>query len=89
MEPATRREIEHKLLHVYYETLTASDRVTSYSYEDCYADYVSGGACRWIWLLMLLSAMCPDKMVQTFHDQVLHFLRDHNVTPETIAMPRV
>lgn len=60
-----------------------------YSFEQCRRDYIAGGVGRWVWLLGLLANMCPDAMVQFFHDQVLHFMLDHGVTPENIEMPRV
>jgi hypothetical protein len=39
--------------------------------------------------LQVLCGMCPPKMVQYFHDQVLAFLLDHHVTAADIVMPRV
>jgi aminoglycoside phosphotransferase (APT) family kinase protein len=92
---ADRQQHEEALLRDYYEHLTgasqAGNRVDAakYSYEQCRRDYVEGGVCRWVWLLALLAAMCPDPMTQYFHDQVRDFMVDHEVTPENIAMPRV
>jgi hypothetical protein len=45
--------------------------------------------CRWIWLLAIIAQYCPDKMTQFFHDQVLAFAVDHDITTEMIGMPRV
>lgn len=98
---ADRRAHEEELLQDYYAHLTGTGSCANtgsgnsfvnpaeYSYEQCKKDYVEGGVCRWVWLLALLSGMCPDPLTQYFHDQVLDFLVDHNVTPENIAMPRV
>lgn len=97
MAPADRRLCEMQLLRLYYHELcsyikaSSSDSTTilNYSWDDCLSEYVRGGVERWVWLLALLSAMCPDPMVQFFHDQVEAFARDHKVTTETIDMPRL
>ncbi len=93
VKPAVRREIEGECLSSYYETLTSdpTGKVTrdNYSFEECKKDYAMGGAGRWMWMLCLLSAMCPDAMVQYFHDQVLAFLMANNITEENICMPSV
>jgi thiamine kinase-like enzyme len=90
--PEDRRGCEQELLRDYYAHLTGpASRVdpARYTLAQCEADYVAGGVGRWVWLLALLSGMCPDVMTQFFHDQVLAFMVDHGVTPESIAMPRV
>ena len=101
--PELRRSCEIQLVQEYYATLTGGESASNsmpgvspsvvdhsgYSFEMCWAEYVAGGSERWIWLLALLSTMCPDSMNQYFHDQVGAFLRDHEVTPESIGMPRV
>lgn len=100
MSPADRRVHEEALLRDYYAHLTGAIETgapgtqfyvdsASYTYEHCQRDFVAGGVGRWVWMLALLSGMCPDVMVQYFHDQVLHFIVDHGVTPETMPMPRV
>jgi len=61
----------------------------SMSLHDCVVEYVNGGAGRWFWFLPILAAMCLLKMTQFFHDQVLAFVRYHDITPETAPMPRV
>ena len=63
--------------------------LSEYTFEQCFADYVSGGTERWVWFLGLLGTMCPPPMVQYFHDQLLAFVTDHGVTAETVGMPRV
>ena len=84
-----RRICELKLLREYYEALNETIKSDKFSWEDCKRDYSHGGAERWIWLLPLLAEMCPDKMVQFFHDQLQHFLEDHNLNASNIGMPRV
>mmetsp|Transcript_4483 Transcript_4483/g.7330 ORF Transcript_4483/g.7330 Transcript_4483/m.7330 type:complete len:446 (+) Transcript_4483:69-1406(+) len=59
-----------------------------YTWEMCVQDYIRGGSERWVWLLCLLSGMCPDPMVQYFHDQFEAFCKHHGVTPASIGMPR-
>lgn len=85
----TRRICELKLLREYYEALNETITNDRFSWEDCKRDYSHGGAERWIWLLPLLAEMCPDKMVQFFHDQLQQFLEDHNLNASNIGMPRV
>lgn len=98
--PDFRRSIEVKLIEFYYQQLSAEIKRyhgeeglesfnQTYSLQKCREEYVSGGVERWIWLLIVLASMCPDKMVQYFHDQVYEFIIDHNVKPEDIGMPRV
>ena len=91
--PVLRKTEEERLVREYYHTLTeeTQGRVNSetYTFEQCWADYKSGGSERWVWLLAVLSSMCPDKMNQYFHDQFLAFLQDHEITVDTIGMPRV
>ncbi len=90
MYPSERRVWEAELVDGYYAALKQKGvDGASYSRDQCFRDYISGGIGRWVWLLALLSGMCPDDWVQFFHDQVLAFILDHNITPENIVMPRV
>ena len=93
MSAAARRSIEESALQYYYDLLTkeGSSTVTkeAYSWSQCRSDYVMGGAERWIWLLAVITRMCPEPMVQFFHDQVKDFILDHGITPHTIGMPRI
>lgn len=92
MAPADRRRMEEPLLIAYYEELTrgaVSIDAADYSFDECKRDFISGGTERWVWMLALLTGMCPDPMVQYFQDQLAVFMQDHNVTPESIGMPRV
>ncbi|KAJ3345608.1 hypothetical protein HDU83_003908 [Entophlyctis luteolus] len=93
MYPEERRMWEMDLLREYYDLLIkhgqGSITPSQYSFEQCKADYVAGGVARWVWLLAILVTLCPDEWVQYFHDQLLAFIKDHGVTPETIEMPRV
>ena len=87
--PEARREMENASLHLYYsELLLSGISEAEYSWEDCRADYVAGGFERWVWLLSSLTAMCPPKMVQYFHDQCSAFMVDHSITPENVGQPR-
>lgn len=90
MVAAERRVCEDRLLKAYYdELILAGVDPSEYAWERCKSDYVAGGVCRWVWLLALLSGICPDSLTQYFQDQVSDFILDHGVTPETIGMPRV
>lgn len=93
INPASRRLMENKLLLEYHSALTAptddAPVVDNYSFDQCMEDYRHGGVSRWMWMLPLLCTMCPDNMVQFFHDQVAEFIKDHCFTPDNIPMPRV
>ncbi len=89
--PQTREKIWREAVEGYYARLLALNPsvADSMTLDGCVAEYVSGGAGRWFWFLPILAAMCPPKMTQFFHDQVLAFVQYHNITPETSPMPRV
>jgi hypothetical protein len=89
--PQAREEIWRAAVEAYYARLVALNPsvADSMSLDDCIAEYINGGAGRWFWFLPILASMCPPKMTQYFHDQVLAFVRYHNVVPETCPMPRV
>lgn len=96
MNPETRRAQEEGLVHCYYQILVEETSkedmgkpVGNYSFEDCWRDYVYGGAERWLWFVAYLAVLCPDPMTQYFQDQTAAFLRDHNLTAANIGMPRV
>lgn len=86
--PEFRREQEPIVQRRYYEELTRLVSPDQYSWADCQRDYAFGGAEKWIWLLAYLSQLCPDRMVQYFHDQVAAFLDDHGVNHENVGQPR-
>lgn len=96
--PEFRSGVENKLLKEYYDELIASvkarqrnpvDLSETYTFENCKADYIAGGIERWVWLLAVLSGICPDPMVQYFHNQFHAFAKSHGVNTDTIGMPRV
>ena len=86
-----REDCWRRAVETYYHRLVSLNPsvAASMSLDDCVAEYVSGGAGRWFWFLPILAAMCPPKMTQFFHDQVLAFVKYHDITPETAPMPRV
>lgn len=87
--PESRREMENVSLRTYYtELLLCGVKESEYSWEMCQSDYARGGFERWVWLLSILTALCPPKMVQYFHDQCYAFMVDHNITPENVGQPR-
>ena len=88
INPSERRFCERDLLKGYHDTLV-SNGVEGYSYKQCEADYVAGGTQRWIWLLALLSGMCPDEWVQYFQDQLVAFMKDWGVNSVSVGMPKV
>jgi hypothetical protein len=88
MEPALRAACELQLLRAYHTELL-SRGVQQLSWEACLAEYRAGGAARWIWFLPVLAAACPAPMTQFWINQLQAFLEDHNITAETVGMPRV
>eukprot|EP00727_Mastigamoeba_balamuthi_P011201 m51a1_g6703 hypothetical protein (484) ;mRNA; r:99589-101260 len=88
-EPAARRSFEAEAVRAYHQALVDAGVSPQPTFEECWAEYKSGGARRWVWLLAVLSASCPARMVQYFQDQLSAFLVDHAITPETIGMPAV
>jgi hypothetical protein len=58
------------------------------SLECIHADHIEGGLCRWAWLLPVCMEVCPPAAAQYFHDQVLSFMLDHGVDPESLGMMR-
>lgn len=93
MDPTLRKSCEEQLVREYYEELCQAPAVagaaSKFTWESCWDEYVRGGSERWIWLLAILSVMCPPKLTQYFHDQVASFLKDHGVTASSVDMPRV
>lgn len=97
MEPKARKEVEKKLMQDYYATLSAllateegkKKHEGGYTWEQCWREYQYGGLERWIWLLIYLVKLCPVKMSQYFHDQVLAFVVDHQIDPLQVGQPRV
>ena len=93
MDPTLRKSCEEQLVREYYDELCQAPAVagaaSKFTWESCWDEYVRGGSERWIWLLAILSVMCPPKLTQYFHDQVASFLKDHGVTASSVDMPRV
>jgi hypothetical protein len=91
MNYKTREGCERALLRRYWDELKekGGEKLSNYTFENCNKDYIDGGIGRWVWLLSLLTSICPDNITQYFHDQVLHFINTHEITPENIVMPRV
>jgi hypothetical protein len=90
MRPDERRKCENRLLHTYYDALIRGGvRSVDYSFDQCYRDYVNCGIGRWVWLITLCTLFMDASWIQYFHDQMLEFVKDHNVTPESVPMPRV
>eukprot|EP00306_Pavlova_sp_CCMP459_P019696 CAMPEP_0185202674 /NCGR_PEP_ID=MMETSP1140-20130426/51505_1 /TAXON_ID=298111 /ORGANISM="Pavlova sp., Strain CCMP459" /LENGTH=427 /DNA_ID=CAMNT_0027770133 /DNA_START=162 /DNA_END=1445 /DNA_ORIENTATION=- len=100
MPPAERRAREKELVALYHSTLVgalesaATDPPpegahAAYSFERCWAEYVAGGAGRWLWFVPYLAKVCPPEMGQFFHDQLAAFLHDHVPNPTDAPMPRV
>lgn len=90
MDPGLRATVESEVLQEYYRSLISRNPQIAevMSYDECWREYVAGGAGKWTWFMPLLATGCPPKMTQYFHDQLLAFLKTHMLTPETMPMPR-
>jgi len=93
VEPEMRVSIEKDAVHAYFEELCAAfagdgDAAVSFSWEQCWDEYVQGGLGRWLWFLPMLTTLCPPKMGQFFHDQVHAFAKTHGITVSNVPMPR-
>lgn len=90
MDPTLRAKVEKEVVEVYYKCLvSANTRIAEdMTFEQCWREYIVGGAGKWVWFMPLLAKSCPPKMTQYFHDQLLSFLKTHGLTPETMPMPR-
>ena len=93
LAPEDRRQVESLALDEYYDSLVKAAEgkidVNTYTKEVCRQEYVAGGVARWVWLLAYIAHSCPENFTKFFHDQLLAFILDHNVTPESVDMPRV
>ena len=91
-----RRESEKALVDGYHATLVShldaeprtKDRAQTLSKDDCWREYVDGGAGRWIWFLPVLAESQSAPAAQFFHDQLAAFLKDHVLDPKDAPMPR-
>lgn len=87
-EPSVRAQIERGAVVAYHAEIVARNPAVAMTLEECWVEYVAGGLGRWLWFVPVLVDMCPSRMGQFFVDQVEAFMKDHNVTPETVPMPR-
>ena len=97
MTPGVRRASERQLVAGYHAQVVKnlSDRGEhgheAFSAEACWAEYVAGGAGRWIWFVPVLTIMLSGnaKMGQFFQDQLAEFLRDHVKDPGGAPLVRL
>jgi hypothetical protein len=97
MAPALRRASERELIAGYQTEVVALLRAKGldaeaerFTPDACWAEYVAGGAARWLWFVAAMVAWgLPLKAHQFFHDQLAAFLRDHVPDPAKCEMPRV
>eukprot|EP00039_Didymoeca_costata_P003080 m.65000 g.65000 ORF g.65000 m.65000 type:complete len:408 (+) comp11693_c0_seq1:108-1331(+) len=88
LDPTLRKTLEREAVEHYYKELTSYNGGISFSFEECWEEYLQGGLGRWMWFVPVLISMCPPKMGQFFVDQVQAFINTHNFNPENIPMPR-
>ena len=92
MDPNVRRVHEKTLLRLYYEELLANGVGKTFSFEECWGEYVDGGFGRWAWFIAFFlgsGTHVPVAVKQFFHDQLAEFARDHIRVAANAPMPRV
>jgi len=95
--PHLRRARAKEWVETYHMALLTALRehgkeseAAKYTFDACFAEYVMGGAGRWVWFVPVLIAMgLPVPANQYFHDQLAAFLHDHMPDPAGMPMPRV
>jgi hypothetical protein len=86
MIPSERRACEHRILREYFDELTKV--VDNFSFEQCWEEYVIGGAERWCWFVAYIAGGTDVPGGQFFHDQLSAFMRDHKLTAEKLTQVR-
>jgi len=87
--PDFRRKYEREFVELYYKRLLAGGRVKpeTYSFEQCWKEYVYEGAARCAWYCpQMCLGMTQRNMGQEYLDRFTAFLKDHNITAETMEM---
>ncbi len=88
-QPAVRAAIEKEVVAVYFDELTRLNPGVAMTREQCWDEYVAGGLGRWLFFLPYDGWGAPASVSQFFCDQVLAFIQDHRITPDTVPMPRM
>ena len=88
MDPIERRKCERELVQTYYDELVRLG-VNHVTFEWVWREFALGGSARWVWLLAVLSQMCPSEMVKYWARNLEEFLVDHGIDEASIEMPRV
>ena len=87
MNPKDRRECEVSLIGEYHAELVRHG-VVGYSFDECWREYTIGGLERWLWFLAYFAGLDHAGWAQFFHDQVLEFMRDHNLSAKDVTQTR-
>ena len=73
MTPAVRRASERRLVESYHRRVVEALRARgkeveaqAFTLDQCWGEYVAGGAGRWIWFVPVLASMMHSKMGQFF-----------------------
>jgi len=85
--PEVRRQFESQWLRTYHSKLRElipSD--CEYTFEKCKADYVECGLAWRIYILGLMVQGCDEATLQFNNDLMSAFIRDHDVTEDTVPM---
>lgn len=91
--PEARRGCEKQVVEEYYaELISHGVDGTSYTFDECWGEYTKGGLQRWLWFVCYFAG-APSKEglgahLQFFHDQVLAFMQDHDLTAKDVEQIR-
>eukprot|EP01065_Artemidia_motanka_P048210 TRINITY_DN7727_c0_g1_i1.p1 TRINITY_DN7727_c0_g1~~TRINITY_DN7727_c0_g1_i1.p1 ORF type:complete len:354 (+),score=117.11 TRINITY_DN7727_c0_g1_i1:243-1304(+) len=91
MTPEDRRPCERALVEGYYkELLDLGVDGKAFTWEECWQEYRVGGLERWLWFLAYFAGMGEGMVpvAKFFHDQVLAFVKDHEIKFSELGQPR-
>eukprot|EP00040_Diaphanoeca_grandis_P027478 m.156550 g.156550 ORF g.156550 m.156550 type:complete len:394 (-) comp31003_c0_seq2:1304-2485(-) len=90
IEIELRRDLEREVVTSYHTKLTGCGvRAEECTMDALWQEYVFGGAAKWIWLLPILFDMFEKPKAQWFINQMAAFFKDHGITKDNVAQPRM
>jgi len=84
-EPEQRKEMEGELVKCYYDALMKTGKVTGYTWEKCWEDYLFFGANKFMFYVPLMGAYAPCVTVNYIGGHWGAFLADQNFDATKIA----
>jgi hypothetical protein len=87
--PDVRAAVERESVAKYYAQLRAYHPQIAMTLGHCWEEYVIGGLERWLFFLAYDGSEAPAEVSQYFCNQVLAFVKDHDITAATVRVPHV